>query len=417
MTEPDRSRTKARMMRLTEDAVDGFDRPLRVMLVSVTGEMGGAERSLFEVASAIPRQHLDIQACCPPNSSLGRLFRTENIPVYEIPFRRFRRTANPWTLAGQIRALYKGATELSAVCRSQKIDLIHANTDSAAIVAWETARATHLPFIWHCRDIRPLHGLARVVSAASAAVVAISGAVEQHLRHEGVPTAKIRRIDNGVDISRFPDRSTTAEVRAAKRAELGLKVNQPMILSAGGMAPWKRHEKFLEIVAGVRGRIPDAIGVLAGGDLLAQNEEYEKSLRNNARRLGLLPGGVQLLGQRDDIPALMAAADVFVSCSENEPFGRVLVEAGAAGLPVVSTRSGGKAEIVEEGVTGLLAAQTDTFSLIDHCVRLLGSARDREAMGTMARMRIERLYDARRTAEQVGQLFLEVATPRKAPHV
>jgi glycosyltransferase involved in cell wall biosynthesis len=84
---------------------------------------------------------------------------------------------------------------------------------------------------------------------------------------------------------------------------------------------------------------------------------------------------------------------------------------------VISTRSGGKSEIVEDGVTGLLAAQTDTLALIDHCVRLLGSARDREAMGTMARMRIERLYDARRTAEQVGQLFVELATPRKAPHV
>jgi L-malate glycosyltransferase len=121
-----------------------------------------------------------------------------------------------------------------------------------------------------------------------------------------------------------------------------------------------------------------------------------------------------MLEHRDDIPALMAASDVLVSCSENEPFGRVLAEAGAAGLPVVSTRSGGKSEIVEEFVTGMLAAQNDNAELLQQTLKVLSDAKLRDQMGQMARMRIERLYDVRRTAQELSALFEQLVAERRA---
>jgi L-malate glycosyltransferase len=413
---PERARTKARLLRIGDEPDPAYTRPLRVLLISVSSEVGGGERSLLEAAAQLPREVFDLQACCPPNSQMGRALRGAGIPVHDVPFRRFRRSANPLTLAGQVRALYKGASEVTAVCRQQEIELIHANTDSSAIVAWETARATHLPFIWHCRDMRPLHGLARVVSSAASAVVAISGAVEAHLRREGVKADKIRRIDNGVDLARFPERINTAEIRAAKRAELGIRAQAPVLISVGALVPWKRHERFVETLSAVRKRIPDAVGLLAGSDQFDQNKEYVRQIQERANRFGLGPNELKMLEQRDDVPALLAAADVLVSCSENEPFGRVLVEAAAAGMPVVSTRSGGKVEIVEEGVTGLLAAQTDIDALAMHCASLLQDVARRTTMGQMARLRAERLYDVRRTAAELAALFKDIAPARKSAH-
>jgi polysaccharide biosynthesis protein PelF len=150
--------------------------------------------------------------------------------------------------------------------------------------------------------------------------------------------------------------------------------------------------------------VPEAAGLLAGSDLFGENAAYRQVLRAQAGKLG----GVRLLGQRDDMPELLAAADVFVSCSGPEPFGRVLVEAGAAGLPVVTTASGAKAEIVEDGVTGVLTEPT-AEAVAAACEKLLRDPARRARMGAAARARVSRRFDVRRTAAEMAALYEAVA--------
>src|SRR6185295_18576369 len=102
------------------------------------------------------------------------------------------------------------------------------------------------------------------------------------------------------------------------------------------------------------------------------------------------------LQQRDDVPDLLAAADVLVSPSDNEPFGRVLAEAGAAGVPVVATQSGAKEEIVEDGETGYLTPPGDAKALAEATLKLLRAPQQREAMGASARVRVAKLFGVRR---------------------
>jgi L-malate glycosyltransferase len=386
---------------------------LRALMISATGELGGAERSFYEVLRALPKDKISIEVCVPPESPLARLCGLAQVPVHEVSLRRFRRTTNPFVLAGQVRALHQGAKKISEICTAGQFDVIHANTDTAALVAWEVSRTTGVPFVWHCRDMRPMHGLARGLGAAAAAVVAISGAVQQHLLKEGVRIEKLKRIDNGIDLSRMYTLEQRAEARARARAALNIPSNRPVVLCVGAYVPWKKHDIFLRALHLMVPRVPALLGLLVGSDNYNMNSGYSDTLRNLAEELGLKENELRVLKERDDVPELMAAADVLISCSENEPFGRVVAEAGAAGLPVVATRSGGKAEIIEDRVTGLLCDIDDVTRIAEATLHLLSDAKLREEMGRMARWRVERLFDVNRTAADLGKLFKEIVAKRK----
>ncbi|MCY3021748.1 MAG: glycosyltransferase family 4 protein [Planctomycetota bacterium] len=387
--------------------------PLRVLMISAAGELGGAERSFCEVITALPREKIEPHACVPPDSQLARALASAQVPVHEVALRLFRRSLHPLALAGNVRALYQGSRSIAEVCRKAGIEMLHANTNSAALVGWEVARMTKLPFVWHCRDMAPLHGLARILASSAAAVVAISAAVEEQLMREGVKREKITRIDNGIDLGRMSRSGLYDAVRAQMRAKLGIQAHRPVLLSVGAYVPWKKHELFLDALALVRRRLP-AVGLLVGSDRFGQNEAYVASLRMRARHLALNDDALKVLDEREDVPDLMAASDVFVSCSENEPFGRVLTEAGASGLPVVATRSGAKPEIIADQVTGILTEPGDAAALAAACLKLLGDPALRQEMGRAAQERVEKLFDVRRAARELTALFQRCAAQRQA---
>jgi glycosyltransferase involved in cell wall biosynthesis len=381
----------------------------RVLFLSAAGMMGGAERSLYELLCALPTDEVEAHACVPAESLLSRLCVLAEVPVHPVPLRRFRRTRHPLILAGQLRALHRGASSIGDLVRDLRLDIIHANTDSTALVAWEVNRETGCPFIWHCRDLRPLGPLAKLLLKKTACAVAISSAVEHHLREEGVPPDRLRRIENGIDIARLHGPDTRPAARARARGYLGVTPETPLLLDIGAWVPWKRHELFLEALGYVRRKYPDATGVLVGSDMFRENAGYVAQLEKLAQKHRLLDGGLLVLQHREDVPDLLAAADVLVSPSENEPFGRVLAEAGAAQVPVVATDSGGKRDVIEDGLTGILVPQGDSAALGEACVRLLDDPPRRERMGHAARARVQLLFDVRRTAREVADLYNEIA--------
>jgi glycosyltransferase involved in cell wall biosynthesis len=370
---------------------------VRVLLISAAGALGGAERSLYELAAAVPREHVAVHVCAPPGSPLLAACAGAGLDVCFAPLERFHRSLNPLTLAAEWNALKRAAAAIERLCYAHQYDVLHANTDASALVAGRVSRRTGLPFVWHCRDLRRLGRWWRLMGRSPACYVAISETVAAHLKRQGFDARKIRIVMNGIDLRRFD-----ALDRSASRAKLGLSADQPVLLTAGAYVPWKRHELFIETLTLLRQRVPQAVGLLAGSDLFGDNVAYRQVLRGAAQKCPA--GALQLLGERDDLPALLAAADVFVSCSHNEPFGRVLVEAGAAGVPVVAVNSGAKAEIIEHGVTGLLTEPT-AEALAAACEKLLAGAPLRAQMAAAARERVTRLFDVRRAAEEMAGVW------------
>ena len=384
-------------------------RPIRVLFISAAGLVGGAERSLYELLCALPEERIEAHASVPPDGSLARLCTLAEVPVHPAPLRRFRRTRAPFLLFGQVRALYQTAQVLRKLVEDLSIDVLHANTDSAALVAWEVSRETGCPFVWQCRDLRPLGPLAKLLARSSACAVAISGAVEAHLLEQGVESRRIRRIENGIDLVRFHSPADRGAIRTRMRAHLGIAPDAPLLLDIGGWVPWKRHELFLEAFARVRRTHPAATAVLVGNDLFQQNVGYVNLLEARLLDLDLENSSLLVLQQCDEIPELLAAADLLVSPSDREPFGRVLAEAGAAGLAVVATNSGAKNEIVADGETGLLTPPGDAEALAAACLVLLDDPARMRVMGANARVRVAELFDITRVACELADLYEEIA--------
>jgi glycosyltransferase involved in cell wall biosynthesis len=181
---------------------------------------------------------------------------------------------------------------------------------------------------------------------------------------------------------------------AAFRADLGVPANAPLVLVLGRLAPIKRPELALSVFGRVRQELPDARLVFVGDGAIRSLVE-----RSATRRGADYRAHVRFAGNRPDVVAALAAADVVLSTSRNEGLPVAMIEAAAAARPVVSTAVGGVAELVRNGVTGLLAAEEEGLALA--VVTLLGDTNERRRMG-------------RRRAQR-GRSDLRRRGPRAAP--
>jgi len=201
-------------------------------------------------------------------------------------------------------------------------------------------------------------------------LIANSRAVKQHIVDQGIPADRIDVVYNAIDVSAF---SRTLSTKEAKR-RLGLDPDRFVVGTAAHLSPKKGHADLLQSARRVIQQVPDAHFVFLGdGPMRAE-------LTASAEQWGIA-SRVSFLGFRRDVPEVMSAYDVFVLASWWEPFGLVVVEAMALGVPVIGTRAGGAPEVVVEGQTGLLVPPKNPQALAEAIVRL---AADSDLRRTMA---------------------------------
>jgi glycosyltransferase involved in cell wall biosynthesis len=187
------------------------------------------------------------------------------------------------------------------------------------------------------------------------------------------------------------DFRTGAQWRAATREKQGVDESTTVILQAGRLEEWKGHLIHLNALSQLKTACQWALWI-AGGPQTPGQEQYLLRLRETANRLGIADR-VRFLGQRSDVPELMAAADIFCQPNpEPEPFGLVFVEALWAGLPVITSDIGGAVEIVDE-TCGLLVKPGDAASLAQSLDALIDSSSLRARLGGSGVERASSLCD------------------------
>jgi len=236
-------------------------------------------------------------------------------------------------------------------------------------------------------------------------VVAVAEAVaDQAVRTFGVPAHRVVTIPNGVD----PERLRPVRGRGEVRHGLGISDSVTVVLTLGALSWEKDPLTQVEVAAGVIRERPEVFFVLAGDGPLRAETEAE------VRRRGL-DGRVFVLGSRDDVADLLAASDVLLLASlagGMEGMPAVVIEAGFAALPVVAYDVAGVAEVVIEGVTGLLAAPGDVAGLVARLLRLLGDGGARAEMGEKARQRCAAHFDIHDHLPRYLRLCEEVSRVR-----
>ena len=229
--------------------------------------------------------------------------------------------------------------------------------------------------------------LRRVLRGASLVICAGRYPAAEAERAAGRPLPTVV-VPPGVDTARFQPLDSAE--RASVRQELGLPVDAPLVVSVSRLVPRKGMDTLIRAAARLRDRVPDVVVAIAG------------SGRDRARLEGLIASTgapVRLLGRVPDevLPGLYGAGDVFsMSCRnrwgglEQEGFGIVFVEAAAAGVPAVAGESGGSAEAVVHGETGLVVPRPDASDQVaDALADLLDDETRRREMGRRARQRAE----------------------------
>jgi len=289
---------------------------------------------------------------------------------------------------------------LTALLRRLRPDAVHSR-NWAAFDTVLAARLAQVPVVIHGehgREIADPEGrnrrrnhVRRLSAPLVTRFVTVSHDLSRWLVHDvGVAPHKVVTIHNGVNVERF-----SPDTREEARRIFGVSPQTVVVGTVGRLDPVKDHAGFLEAFAMVTKGHGDAVGVIVGdGDCRDMLEEQTRLLGIGAR--------TRLLGKRLDIPILLSGFDIFVLPSIAEGLSNTILEAMAAGLPVVATRVGGNPEMVEDGVTGALIAPRQphrlaealTVYMADPCLRARHGKAGRQR--AMDKFSLERMVNAYR---------------------
>ncbi len=381
--------------------VDG-QRPLRVMFVITSMNVGGAETLLVELIRRLDRRRFLPELCCMKlPGPLGEMMAAE-ISVHHGMLRRKTDVGVLWRLA----RLFKGRG-IDAVVTVGAGDKMFWGRLAAKLAGVPVVASALHSTGWPDR----VQFANRLLAPLTDAFIAVA---EPHARHltvrEGCTAAKVRVVPNGVDVDRFCPRPPDAELRRS----LDLPDGAPVVGIIAALRPEKNHQLFLNAAVRVLKAVPSARFLIVGDG--PQCEQLQALVR-----LLDISHAVHFLGTRSDVPELLGLIDVLALTSHMEANPVSILEAMAAGKPVLAMRVGSVDRAVLEGRTGHLVSPGDETELAARLVELLSQPARAAELGRAGRefvvqnASIERMVSgyedllsdiyARKTAARAGARF------------
>ncbi len=365
---------------------------VRVGIVIGQLHRGGAERQVYELATRLMGGPCDPFVYClsPIVKPFGPMIERAGVPLRVLPRRR---SYDP----GRVFALARLFTR-------DRLDLVHALADSPNLYSYLalllSGRRPFLASNWAMDPTvsRLAARVNRLIFHRCDRVVVNSRAGVGFTRSfYGVAPERIEIIPNGLDTARYRSLPDPAPVRAS----LGIPRDSPVVGYVGRFSPEKRPELFLEACRQVSSRLPEARFLMVGdGPLLS---DARRRVREAA-----LDSRVILAGFRDDIPDLLAAMDLLMLTSSQEGLPNAILEAMAAGRPVVATDVGGCRELVTEGISGHLVGQDDPEALAESALRVLALPDRGRSLGEAGRRHVLEEFSAEVMAGRFRDLYLRV---------
>ncbi|CAN5744834.1 glycosyltransferase family 4 protein [soil metagenome] len=348
----------------------------RVAYLGHSAALSGGEIALARLLEARP--HVEPFVVLAEHGPLVERLRSARIDTIVLPLASTAarvdrsRAAGPRATVAAVATL-RYAVRLRRLVRSLRADVVHTNSMKAHLYGGVAARLAGIPHVWHARD-RAAHDY-----LPAAVVHLVRGAARVLPDVLIANSASTLRTYPGVRDARVVHDAAPAHIRRAPTPAGGpLRIGM-----VGRLAPWKGQDVFLRAFAAAFPNGPQHAVVI--GAATFGEDGYAASLRQLATDLGI-EHRVTFEGHVDDVPAQLDTLHVLVHSSViPEPFGQVVVEGMAAGLPVVAAAAGGPAEVIDDGRTGLLTAPGDVEALAATLMRLAGDEALRDRLGGAAR--------------------------------
>jgi len=365
----------------------------RILLFSSTAETVGPTNSLLLTLRHLTRQGCDVLVLLPNGGPFCERLREEGFPYIGLPSLTKRHLP-----------------KMVQLVQREQIDLVYANnTRGSSRLAFVAASLACVPFVCHVRSMEWDKswmdlGYLKFADAVIAVSEACAAAVERF-----VASGQLHVVYNGVPISRMP--SFDPEVRLQARSTIGIPDSATLLLSLSHVCERKGQTYAVEAMQRLMERVPSAHLCVAGN--LKRDPAYVDRLRADVLERGV-EDRVHLLGFRSDVKELFGAADMYVHTALADPHPRAVVEAMAAGLPVVAFGVDGVAETVVDHETGRLVPARDAAALAEALGDVCTSPDMGEAYGRAGRARVEAVFSDRATVTGIQSVIEGVLSGKEA---
>lgn len=406
--------------------------PRRVLFIDLAPAVGGSLVSLYHLVAGLDRQRYEPHVALLRGQPFAERIRAAGVAVLELEttcgLSSSDRVALDVVRRGGVASWLKGhrwgerlvhlvgfyarvypheaaqARELGTALKMIRPDLVHLNdalfVNRPGVLA---ARRAGVRAICHVRSFETRSHYDVWLSRSLRGYICVSHAVEEHLQRQPGRTGPSWVVHNGLDLSEF-DAAVTSE---SVRSEFGFTKEDVVLGSVGRLVPWKGHSVFLAGLADLARTDPRVRGLIVGAPEPSR-VGYIEELRSLADRLGLARK-VVFTGQRWDVPRLLKGMDILVHTSTApEPFGRVLIEAMAAGTLVIASDAGGVAEIITDGVTGFMVPMNDEAALVQTAQRVLAQGESAHQVRMAARRCVEQCFTVQHYVRGVERVYEEI---------
>jgi len=373
--------------------------PMKVLFVINGLGIGGAELQLAELLLRINREQFQpVVYCLGARGPVADTLQRAGVRVEVIGLPRLRQCR-----AGDAVAVVAKLSRFARLVRRERPQIVVGFLFWAYVTTAFVAAATRVPVVVTTRvslglykEKRWMLALERLANRLTTVIIANSEAVRTDaVRQERLPPDSFTVIRYGVDVSRF-----RTGIDHAMRARLGIGHADAVVGVVANLLPYKGHRVFLDAWRTVVARHPRAVAIFVGDGPL--RSELEATARASAA-----PGSVVFLGTRGDVADVLSAVDVVAHPSFEEGNASAILEAMAAGRPVVATAVGGNVESVIDGATGLLVPPSDPVSLAEAICRLLEHPAEAAAFGGAARERATTAYGMDDMVREYERVFLD----------
>lgn len=339
-------------------------------------------------------QPFEFVAIAPPAGPLIEALQQRNISHAPLSF---------FDANGQRRSHADVEGDLQRVLPDAGPALVHANSLSMGRRLGRIANSLSIPCTAHLRDIIRLSAAAIRDLNCNRRLVAVSRATREAHVGQGLEESRTHVIHNGIDCERFAPRPSTGWLKR----ELGLPTSAFLIANIGQIGLRKGQTVLAEAAVSAARELPDAHYLLIGERHSAKAEsiEFEQQIAATFTAGGL-GDHLHHLGYRADIAGLLNEIDLLVHTARQEPLGRVLLEAAAAGVPIIATNVGGTSEILEDGVSACLVPPDNVECLSRALVEMVMDRQRREQFQIAARKRIEQNFTIAQAADSLAEFWM-----------
>ncbi|HMB71884.1 MAG TPA: glycosyltransferase [bacterium] len=370
---------------------------MRILFATSIRTWGGGEEWMLANARGLANRGHEVSLTAPAGSAVLQRSRAAGLRCFQAPFRA--------------DLDLQSFARVHRHCMHHRIQAMVLNMDRVLRVGGTAARLAGVPVVLPRRGSEfPLKdGLLyrwtyrRIATGMLVNSQATARTLVRNLAWR--PAGRVHVLPNGLDPARFDG----ARSRDSVRDDLAIDPHARVVLAVGELTARKNAALLVDAAPAIAAAVPNLCILIAGAG--AEEERLRRRIRDNG-----MEARIRLLGFRDDVPDLLAAADLLVHPARVEGFGYAVAEAMAAGLPVVATNASSLPELVDDGVTGVLFPPEDRGALEGAVIDYLNDPEKAAAHGAAGRARAHREFRLDRRLSELEELLeREIADAEGAP--